>query len=57
MLDELKDLLNEEGDTEIQFVLGSKGKKLTFKLDKARKFDLSKYNSVKNKGYVKKINF
>ena len=56
-LQELKNTLKEEGETEIQLIIKDKNKKLSFKLEKPRKFDLSIFNNVKNKQYVKKISF
>ena len=56
-LQELKDTLREEGQTEIQLIIKDKNKSLSFKLEKLRKFDLSIFNDVKNKQYVKKISF
>ena len=56
-LQELKDTLREEGETEIQLIIKDKNKSLSFKLEKLRKFDLSIFNDVKNKQYVKKISF
>ena len=54
---EFKKLLNEKGDTEIKLILNQKNKKITFKLENPRKFDLKLFNKVKNNEYVKKITF
>ena len=56
-LDELKDALKEEGKTEINLIIKDNNKSLAFRLEKSRKFDLSIFNTIKNKEYVKKINF
>ncbi len=54
---DLKKLLKEKGETQIQIVLRQKEKKFTFKLENPRKFDLKLLNEVKNSDYVKKITF
>ena len=56
-LDELKNVLKEEGKTKIKLVVVDKNKSFSFKLEKTRKFDLNIFNSVKNKQYVRKISF
>ncbi|MFL2889392.1 MAG: DNA polymerase III subunit alpha [Pelagibacteraceae bacterium] len=56
-LQELKEVLNEEGKTNIELIIEENNKKYTYKLEKARKFDFATFNSVKNKQYVKKIRF
>ncbi len=56
-LDELKDALKEEGTTQINIIVKEKDKSFAFKLEKTRKFDLSIFNNVKSKEYVKKISF
>jgi len=56
-LDELQEVLKEEGSTHINITVLNNEKKFTFELKKARKFDLNTFNHVKNKQYVKKINF
>ena len=56
-LEELKKTLSEEGSTEINIIIREKDKSFAFKLEKTRKFDLAKFNDVKNKEYVKKISF
>ena len=56
-LQELKETLKQEGETEINLIVRDKNKSLSFKLEKPRKFDLSILNDVKNKQYVKKISF
>tara|TARA_B100001250_G_scaffold270815_1_gene233757 strand:+ start:1889 stop:5287 length:3399 start_codon:yes stop_codon:yes gene_type:complete len=56
-LEELKEVLKEEGKTRINIVVREANKSFTFRLEKTRKFDFSIFNSVKNKDYVKKISF
>ncbi len=54
---ELKKLLEEKGETEVQLVIRQKDTKFTIKLENPRKFDLKLFNEVKNREYVKKITF
>ncbi len=56
-LKELKKLLQEKGETEIQLIMRQKDTKFTIKLENPRKFDLKLFNEVKNRQYVKKITF
>jgi len=56
-LAELQETLREEGKTSIKIIISEKNKSYEFKLEKLRKFNLSIFNSVKNKQYVKKISF
>ena len=56
-LNELKNTLKEEGQTQINIIIKDSNKSFAFKLEKTRKFDLSIFNDVKNKEYVKKISF
>ncbi len=56
-LNELKKLLQEKGETEIQLIVRQKDTKFTIKLENPRKFDLKLFNEVKNREYVKKITF
>ncbi len=56
-MQELKETLKEEGKTEISLIIIDQNKRLAFKLEKSRKFNLSIFNAIKNKQYVKKINF
>ena len=50
-------IVKEEGETVIKLIVHNDNKKLAFELEKTRKFDLSTFNQVKNKQYVKKISF
>ena len=54
---ELKRLLNQRGETEVQLIIKQKDTKFTIKLENPRKFDLKLFNEVKNREYVKKITF
>jgi len=56
-IEELKEVLKEKGNTKINFIIKDKNKSFAFKLEKTRKFDLTTFNNVKNKQYVKKISF
>ena len=56
-LKELKKLLQEKGETEVQLIVRQKDTKFTIKLENPRKFDLKLFNEVKNREYVKKITF
>jgi len=56
-LKELKKLLQEKGETEVQLIVRQKDTKFTIKLENPRKFDLRLFNEVKNREYVKKITF
>ncbi len=56
-LNELKKLLMEKGETEVQLIVRQKDTKFTIKLENPRKFDLKLFNEVKNREYVKKITF
>ena len=54
---ELYNTLKEEGKTEINIIIRDKNKNYAFKLEKRRKFNLSLFNDIKSKEYVKKISF
>ena len=56
-LKELKKLLDQKGETEVQLIVRQKDTKFTIKLENPRKFDLKLFNEVKNREYVKKITF
>tara|TARA_Y100001970_G_scaffold145240_1_gene178390 strand:- start:1689 stop:5078 length:3390 start_codon:yes stop_codon:yes gene_type:complete len=56
-LDELKETLKEEGKTAIKIIVKNNNKKLIFELEKARKFNFSLFNHIKNMENVKKISF
>ncbi len=54
---ELKKLLKDKGETEVQLIIKQNNKKFIIKLENPRKFDLKLFNEVKNREYVKKITF
>ena len=56
-LNELKDALKEEGETKINIIVRENDKRFSFKLEKTRKFNLTIFNNVNSKEYVKKIRF
>ena len=56
-LQELKQLLEKKGETEVQLIIRQKDTKFTVKLENPRKFDLKLLNEIKNRDYVKKITF
>ncbi len=56
-LDKLKETLKEEGETAIKIIVKNDNKKLIFELEKARKFNFSLFNHIKNMENVKKISF
>jgi len=54
-LNEIKDLLSNKGETEINFVIKDKNKQALFSLQENRKFDLNHLKALKAKKYVEKI--
>ncbi len=56
-LKEFKETIKEEGKTRVEIIIRNKNKKLFFKLEKLRKFNLNIFNTIKSKQYVKKISF
>ena len=54
-IEELKELLKKEGETEIRLVIKDQNKKIYYGLQNPRKFDFNKLKMIKNKEYVKKI--
>ena len=54
---ELKESLKLGGKTKIRLIVPENNKKIVFKLEELRKFDLNIFNDLKNKKYVKKITF
>ena len=54
-LSEIKELLSNRGDTEINLVVKDKNKKVTYLLKENRKFDLNHLKSLKTKKYIEKI--
>ena len=54
-LDEIKNILSNDGETKIHLVVNDKSKKVYYSLQKNRKFDLSHLKALKSKNYVEKI--
>ncbi len=54
-INEIKDMLSINGDTEINLVINNKKKKAIYSLKNNRKFDLSMLKDLKAKEYVTKI--
>ena len=54
-LEEIKQLLNFRGQTEVSLVINSKNKRIHYSLQNMRKFDFNLLKAIKNKEYVKKI--
>ena len=56
-LNELNELLKNNGETKINVILRDKNKNYSFELKNARKFDFNLFSLIKNKEYVEKISF
>ncbi len=56
-MQELKNLLHNEGKTKIQIKVNRNSKIYIFSLKNPRKFNLSTFSALKNKEYIKKISF
>ena len=54
-LDEIKELLQNEGQTEVNLVIYDRNKKIQYNLQKTRKFDFNSLKIMKSKEYVRKI--
>ena len=54
-LQEIKKLLNNEGNTQINLIINNNNKKIHYNLQNSRKFDFNQLKMMKNKEYVKKI--
>jgi len=54
-LNEIKQLLSNRGDTEINLVIKDRNKKVIYSLEQNREFDLNHLKSLKAKKYVEKI--
>ena len=54
-LDEIKELLSNKGETEINLVIRDKNKQAFYLLQETRKFDLNQLKALKAKEYVEKI--
>jgi len=56
-LQELNNILKNNGKTKINVILRDNNKNYSFELEKTRKFDFSLFSLIKDKEYVKKISF
>jgi len=54
-INELKKLLKNKGQTEINLIIHNKNKKVYYNLQNSRKFDFNHLKAIKSKEYVKKI--
>ena len=54
-MNEIKNILNKEGKTEISLIINNNNKRIHYNLQNGRKFDLNQLKMMKNKEYVKKI--
>ena len=54
-VDELQNILSDEGSTEVKLVVKHKNKKAHYLLQKNRKFDLNDLKALKTKDFVSKI--
>ncbi len=54
-IEELKNILSREGNTEVNLIVKDKNKKAHYLLQKNRKFDLNDLKALKTKEYVSKI--
>ena len=56
-IEEIKEILSENGSTEVNLVIKSQNKKVNYFLQNNRKFDLELLKMLKTKEYVEKITF
>ncbi len=56
-LNELQNLLKEDGDTKIEIKIKKTSKIYTFALKNLRKFNVGTFNHIKDKEYIEKISF
>ena len=56
-LEEIKKLLENNGQTHIELIINNKDKKIHYNLQNPRKFDVNHLKIIKSKEYVKKITF
>ena len=52
-----KEILSQNGSTEIDLIINYKNKKARYSLKNSRKFDLKDFKALKSKDYVEKITF
>ena len=56
-LNEIKNILSNDGETVINLIIKDKNKKISYSLQNNRKFDLKHIRALKAKEYVAKITF
>ena len=54
-LNEIKEILSKNGNTEIRLIIKSNNKKASYSLQNNRKFDINQLKALKSKEYVEKI--
>ena len=54
---EIKEILSQNGSTEINLIINYKNKKARYSLKNSRKFDLKDFKALKSNDYVEKITF
>ena len=54
-INDIKEILSQEGNTEISLVINKKNQRAYYSLQNNRKFDLSHFKHLKSKEYVLKI--
>ena len=54
-IEEIKDILSSQGETEINLIINNQNKKANYALKNNRKFDLKHLKALKSKNYVAKI--
>ena len=54
-MEEIKKILQNTGQTEINLIINEKNKKVHYNLKNTRKFDLNQLKTMKSKEYVRKI--
>jgi DNA polymerase III subunit alpha len=54
-IEEIKEILKNKGQTEINLIFNSNDKKIYYNLENTRKFDFNQLKMMKSKEYVKKI--
>ena len=56
-INEIKDILSNKGETEVNLIIKDKNKKINYSLQNNRKLDLQHIKALKAKEYVEKITF
>ena len=56
-LNELQNILKEDGNTKIEIKIEKTSKIYTFALKNLRRFNIGIFNHIKDKEYIKKISF